>query len=105
MLSLAVILLLVMVLNIPFGYWRANVKKFSLPWFLAVHLPVPLVAYMRSQFHLGWLVLMIFLFVVAYFTGQSIGVKISTKMRKHGKVTSSLIHDLIRRSRLSLSGR
>jgi len=30
----------VFLLNLPFGYWRQNVRKFSFQWFLAVHLPV-----------------------------------------------------------------
>jgi hypothetical protein len=33
----------VFLLNIPLVYWRAGVKKFSLQWVLAIHLPVPLV--------------------------------------------------------------
>ena len=34
-------------LNLPFGFWRAGVRKFSLPWFLAVHAPIPLVVGLR----------------------------------------------------------
>ena len=33
----------VLVLNLPFGFWRSRVKKFSVPWFLAIHLPVPMI--------------------------------------------------------------
>lgn len=35
--------LLVFLLNLPFGYWRASVKRFSPLWFVAVLLPAALV--------------------------------------------------------------
>lgn len=34
-------------INLPFGYWRRGLKKFSFPWFLAIHLPIPLVVAFR----------------------------------------------------------
>ena len=37
--ALFVVALVVFLLNIPFGYWRANVRKFSLQWGLAIHIP------------------------------------------------------------------
>lgn len=27
--------------NVPFGYWRAGVRKFSPAWFVAIHAAVP----------------------------------------------------------------
>jgi len=104
-LSLIFALFLVTLINIPFGYWRANVKKFSIAWFLAVHLPVPLVAYLRSHFHYGWLGITIALFVGAYFGGQFLGGRASVAMSRYGKVSSSLLHDIIRRSWFILIGR
>jgi len=63
----------VLVLNIPFGFWRAGVRKFSLPWILAVHLPIPLVVTLRVLSGLGWS-LASFPFVIgAYLTGQYLG--------------------------------
>lgn len=42
-------------LNLPFGSYRNTTRKFSLGWFLAIHLPVPLVIVMRSVvFGLGY---------------------------------------------------
>ncbi len=38
---------LIALVNLPFGYWRAGVRKLSVPWFLAVHLPVLLVVGIR----------------------------------------------------------
>lgn len=33
--------------NIPLGYAREGFRKFSLGWFVCVHLSVPLIAYLR----------------------------------------------------------
>ncbi|MHB1464115.1 MAG: hypothetical protein ACYCXU_03240 [Thermoleophilia bacterium] len=41
-------------INLPFGYYRAGVPKLSLRWFLAVHLPVPLIIVMRISSGQGW---------------------------------------------------
>jgi len=38
---------IVYLLNIPFGYWRENVKKFSLQWALSIHLPIPFIVLLR----------------------------------------------------------
>lgn len=40
-------------LNVPLGYWRASVPKFSLRWFLAVHLSIPVVLVLRLAAGLG----------------------------------------------------
>jgi hypothetical protein len=42
------------VINIPFGFFRAGQRRYSWQWLLAVHLPVPLIIIMRLLFHLGW---------------------------------------------------
>jgi hypothetical protein len=41
-------------LNLPFGAWRATVRKFSWQWFLAIHLPIPFIIVMRLSFGFGW---------------------------------------------------
>ena len=40
--------------NLPFGYYREGVPRFSARWFLAVHLPVPLIIIMRIGSGQGW---------------------------------------------------
>ena len=37
----------VLLINLPFGFWRAGVRKFSPAWFVAVHAPVPLAVGLR----------------------------------------------------------
>lgn len=63
----------VLAINLPFGYWRAGVKKFSRAWFLAVHLPVPAVVALRLSFRLGWNPLTFAVLVAAFFLGQWLG--------------------------------
>ena len=52
--SVWVVAILVLLVNLPFGYWRAGVRKFSFAWFVAVHAPVPLVVGLRILAGLGW---------------------------------------------------
>ncbi len=64
---------LVVLLNLPFGYWRASAKKFTRPWFLAVHIPVPFVIALRIASGLGWQPATFPIMIGAFFAGQYIG--------------------------------
>jgi len=46
-LKLTLVLAFALLINIPFGVWRAGLKKFTMAWWLAIHLPVPLVIALR----------------------------------------------------------
>ncbi|GAB4335707.1 MAG: hypothetical protein Kow0099_08280 [Candidatus Abyssubacteria bacterium] len=37
-----------LVLNLPFGFLRARASKYSLRWFLYIHLPIPFVYLART---------------------------------------------------------
>jgi hypothetical protein len=63
----------VVVLNVPFGYWRAGTRKFSLPWFLAVHLPVPAIIGLRILTGIGFQIATLPITVGAYAIGQFVG--------------------------------
>ncbi len=65
--------LAVLVINIPFGYWRDGVKRFSLQWILAIHLPVPIVIGLRLMSHLGWQLSTFPILIGAYAVGQFLG--------------------------------
>ena len=41
-------------MNTPFGWLREGVKKFSLPWFLYVHLPIPFIIALRLRLGIPW---------------------------------------------------
>ncbi|GAW93368.1 hypothetical protein [Calderihabitans maritimus] len=51
--SIFIVSLVALVVNVPLGRWRASVPKFSFLWFLAVHLSIPLIVYLRIKTHLG----------------------------------------------------
>jgi hypothetical protein len=63
----------VLALNLPFGYWRAGAPKFTRAWFLAVHIPVPLVIALRVASGLGWRFSTFPVMVGAFFAGQLVG--------------------------------
>jgi hypothetical protein len=63
----------VVALNVPFGFWRAGTRRFTLPWFLAVHVPVPIAVGLRMAIGLGWRLSTLPLFVAAFFAGQFLG--------------------------------
>ncbi len=73
---------LTLALNLPFGFWRAGVRKFSPRWFLAVHAPVPLIVALRLGAGLGWRLSTFPVLVGAFFGGQMIGGRMREAMRK-----------------------
>jgi hypothetical protein len=74
--NLWLVALIVFLFNLPFGYWRASVKKLSLQWALAIHLPVPAVIALRIYSGIGWRLISFPVLIGAYFLGQYIGGKI-----------------------------
>jgi hypothetical protein len=88
---------IVFVLNLPFGYWRANVRKFSRPWFLSVHLPVPLVITLRVLSGLGWQLITFPVMIGAFFFGQvaGSGLHLLRSSRPGSFVSSCLVRDLM----------
>ncbi|MDR2401293.1 MAG: hypothetical protein LBD73_06550 [Deferribacteraceae bacterium] len=61
--------------NIPLGYWRKRVKKFSPSWFIAVHAAVPIIIAIRVFFGVSsWFIP---LFVVFAAAGQLVGGRIT----------------------------
>jgi hypothetical protein len=81
MTGLIVFALFVFILNIPFGYWRGGTRKFSRDWYLAIHIPVPVIVLMRIYFDLGWGWESYVYLVTAFFLGQLTG-KLIRKFRK-----------------------
>lgn len=77
--------LLGFILNLPLGYWRASVKKYSKQWFLAVHLSVPVIYLLRVESGLSYQVIPFM--ILAAFSGQFVGAKV--------KGTTSGIHDSV----------
>ena len=73
---LVIVTCLVFLANLPFGYWRGRVRRFSLQWFLSVHLPVPFVIALRVFGGVGWHFMTFPLLIGAFFAGQLIGSRV-----------------------------
>ena len=78
---LLVVILGALAVNVPFGFWRAGVRKFSLPWFAAVHLSIPLVVGMRLFSGLGWHFYTFPPLIGAYVLGQYAGGALRRRAR------------------------
>lgn len=63
----------VLIVNLPFGFWRAGVRKFSVPWFAAIHLPILLAVAMRLLSGMDWRPATFPVLLGAYFAGQYFG--------------------------------
>ncbi len=96
--NLWIVAVIVFVFNIPFGYWRANTKKFSLQWILAIHLPVPVVIALRLLSGLGFEFITYPVLVGAFFGGQFFGKYLFDKLskKKKYKLSSCLVWDIVK---------
>lgn len=65
--------------NLPFGWWRAGLRKLSPAWFLAVHAAVPLVIGVRLSLGLPFRWLWVPLYAAAYFSGQAVGARLRAR--------------------------
>jgi hypothetical protein len=77
---LFIVTALVFFTNLPFGYWRGHVRRFSLQWFLSIHLPVPLVIALRVFGGVGWHFVTYPLLVGAFFAGQLLGSRLIARL-------------------------
>ena len=46
--------ILALVVSIPCGYARQNYSKYSLMWWILIHLPIPLILFLRIKAGLNW---------------------------------------------------
>jgi hypothetical protein len=76
MAALTLLTVTIFVINLPFGYWREGVRRFSAAWFVAVHAAVPLVIGMRLWLGIDWSWSTLPLLVAAYFAGQTAGARL-----------------------------
>ena len=69
-----------LVLNIPLGYLREGQRKYSLAWFVYIHLSIPLIAYLRIANHVtSWLIPF---FILCALAGQIVGGKARRQTEK-----------------------
>jgi hypothetical protein len=74
MLSINELMILVFLINLPFGYIRSRSARFSKKWMMAVHIPVPFVFLLRIFSGLNWTVIP--LLVLSDIAGQIAGGKL-----------------------------
>lgn len=68
---LVILIIAAFVMNLPFGYFRVNTKKFSVKWFLYIHLPIPFIFVMRTLAGFG--IKIVPLMIVGAVAGQVVG--------------------------------
>jgi hypothetical protein len=76
---LATVSICILILNLPFGYWRAGLRKFSFPWFVAIHAAVPLAIALRMSLGLRFRWANVPIFALAYFAGQFLGARLRAR--------------------------
>ncbi len=54
LLAIALVALLAVLINLPFGVWRSHCVRLSWQWFAALHVSIPLVIMIRMAAGLGW---------------------------------------------------
>ena len=70
------IALFIFVMNLPFGAWRARLRKLSPAWFVAIHLPVVLAIGTRILLGVPFRLITLPLYVAAFFFGQFAGARL-----------------------------
>lgn len=72
--SINELMLLVFLINIPFGYIRSDAAKFSKKWMMAIHIPVPFIFLIRIISGFNWTVVP--LLILSDVAGQIAGGKL-----------------------------
>ena len=79
--SLWAVATLVLLANLPFGYWRASCRKFSFAWFAAIHVPILLAIALRLLLGVAFRFSTFQLFVLVCIGGQFLGGRIRGQSR------------------------
>jgi hypothetical protein len=69
------LMLIVFVINLPFGHLRSKSTKFSRKWMMAIHVPIPFIILLRVLSGFNWT--MIPFMILAAIAGQMIGGKLT----------------------------
>jgi hypothetical protein len=67
----------IFLINLPFGAWRARTRRFSGPWFLAIHIPVVISVAFRFLVGPGFVLALLPLYILAFGLGQSVGGRLA----------------------------
>jgi len=69
-----VLLIITYLINIPFGIVRKRYKKFSIGWFICIHAPIPIVAFIRISTQISFKFIPIL--IAAAIAGQMTGSRV-----------------------------
>jgi len=95
--NIFIVAITIFFLNIPFGYWRGNVRQFSLQWALAIHIPVPFVILLRLYSDIGFALYTYPILVGAFFGGQFLGKYLFSQFKiRERSISSCLVMDVYR---------
>jgi hypothetical protein len=81
--SIAGLVVLTLIISIPCGYFRQNFPKFSLMWWVLIHLPIPFIVLLRIKAGLNWH--FIPLTLGGSVAGQIIGGAVSRRRKQNAK--------------------
>lgn len=71
----ALLSLFAFLINLPFGYLRSRSKRYSLKWFLYIHIPIVFIVAARLYSHVDFV--FVPLFFAATVAGQLFGGRLS----------------------------
>ena len=77
MLNILIVSVFSFLINIPLGIWKERYKKYSLPWFVVLHLSVPVIIVLRIYLKAN--PYFIPLFIALAVAGQFVGKKHTNK--------------------------
>ncbi len=71
----AIVLVIVLAVTLPFGFYRAYTRKFSVRWFVAIHVPVVFIILARVLAHVPiyYIPATTAVFAIAQFGGSRLG--------------------------------
>ena len=81
--SIVGLVVLALIISIPCGYVRQNIPKYSIMWWVLIHLPIPLIVLLRIKAGLNWH--FIPLTLGSSVAGQVIGGAINRRRKQNAK--------------------
>lgn len=95
-LSIILMAVITFLLNLPMGYWRQGVRKFSWQWVVAIHAMVPVIILMRRMMDIGFVWWTFLITVPCYFGGQFVGARLRKRAQMiaaSGRIRKGLSHE------------
>jgi len=76
------LIVLTIIVNIPLGFLRQAVEKFSFAWYFYIHISIPLIIYLRIKSGYSWK--FIPLTLAGALLGQIVGGRMRRRRDAHG---------------------